>query len=213
MGKPGPAKRPALEVVREGNPGKRPVQEGVQLAPEAPAEPAWQETFPPVKVPTLKQLERKYPLGQVEATLAHIADAKKRVGLAKARRSWLIDSERDVAKRMQDENRRAREVARREWRRIVPVLDAKGLLAAVDATVLVEHSLVVARIDQCERDISKHGMWTKGERGAVKNPCTTALNQLRTQLRWTCGELGLTPVARDSIGGGEDDGGDQGPFD
>lgn len=213
MAKPGPAPRPSLEVVREGNPGKRAIQEGVKLTPEAPAEPAWQETFPPVKVPTVKQLERKFPLGQVEATLAHIADAKKRSGLAKARREWLIDSERDTAKRMQSENRRARDVARREWRRTVPVLDAKGLLAQVDAALLGDHCVVVARIDQCERDISRNGMWTKGERGAVKNPCTTALNQLRTQLRWTCGELGLTPVARDSIGGGEDDGGDQGPFD
>ena len=213
MAKPGPARRPSLEVVREGNPGKRNVQEGVKLAPQAPPEPNWQESFPTVRVPARSTLEKRHTLASVESTLTHIADAKKRVGLAKARREWLIRSERETAERMRDENRRAREVARREWRRIVPVLDGKGLVAIVDATLLADHCVVVARIDQCERDISKHGMWTKGERGAVKNPCTTALNQLRSQLRWTCGELGLTPVARDSLGGGEDDGGEGGPFD
>ncbi len=213
MAKPGPARRPSLEVVREGNPGKRPVREGVQLAPGAPREPNWQEWFPPVRVPARSTLEKRHTLASVEATLTHIADTKKRVGLAKARREWLVTTSRETAERMQDENRRAREVARREWRQIVPVLDAKGLLAPVDASLLVDHCVVVARIDQCERDISRNGMWTKGERGAVKNPCTTALNQLRSQLRWTCGELGLTPVARDSLGGGEDDGGEGGPFD
>lgn len=216
MGKAGPRRRPALEVVREGNPGKRSTADlhsGVKLEPSAPPEPDWRQWFPAVRVPAKSTLEKRHTLASVEATLTHIADPKRRVGLAKARRAWLIRTERETAERMRDENARAREVARREWRRTVPILDAKGLIASVDGTVLVDHCIVVARIDQCERDISRNGIWVAGERGAVKNPCTTALNQLRTQLRWTCGEFGLSPVARDSIGGREEGGDEDSPFD
>ena len=73
------------------------------------------------------------------------------------------------------------------------------MLTRLDVDLLTDHAVVVARMDQCERDISTRGLWTQGERGAVKNPATTALNQLRTQFRWTAAQLGLTPVARDAL--------------
>ncbi|WP_406226376.1 phage terminase small subunit P27 family [Streptomyces albidoflavus] len=38
-------RKPALQVVREGNPGKRPVQPGVILPPADLIEPDWAETF------------------------------------------------------------------------------------------------------------------------------------------------------------------------
>lgn len=46
MTKPGPKPRPALAVVREGNPGKRPVQDSVVLPPSALREPDWDELLP-----------------------------------------------------------------------------------------------------------------------------------------------------------------------
>lgn len=39
-------KKPALAVVREGNPGKRPVAESVVLPPSAVVEPDWSDRFP-----------------------------------------------------------------------------------------------------------------------------------------------------------------------
>jgi P27 family predicted phage terminase small subunit len=39
-------KKPALAVVREGNPGKRPVQDSAVLPPSALLEPDWAEMFP-----------------------------------------------------------------------------------------------------------------------------------------------------------------------
>lgn len=46
-GKPGPARKPSLQVVREGNPGHRPVRDGgLKLLPKAPREPDWREWFP-----------------------------------------------------------------------------------------------------------------------------------------------------------------------
>jgi len=46
MGQRGPA--PKLRAVREreGNPGKRPLPQGVRLPPEVPAEPTWAQVFP-----------------------------------------------------------------------------------------------------------------------------------------------------------------------
>src|SRR4051794_31435129 len=46
MAAPGPKPKPALAVVREGNPGKRPLREGVSLPPSALVEPDWSELLP-----------------------------------------------------------------------------------------------------------------------------------------------------------------------
>lgn len=212
------AKRPALQLVAEGNPGHRPkarLEGGVKLAPTAPPEPDWREVWPAVRVPTIKSLQAKYPVGMLEGAgdLVKIEDDVKRIGLAKARQRYLIGRDRDTAKRAQENGKRARHVARTEWRRIVPILDEQGLLATVDATVLADHCVVVARIDELERDVSANGTWTHGERGAVKNPAVTALNQYRTQLRWSTKELGLTPLSRDAMPKGRvTDGEDDNPF-
>lgn len=167
MGTPGPAPKPFLQVVREGNPGKRPIEPGVVLPPADLEEPDWLETFPAVR-----------------------------------------------AKDVQAANRRAREVARREWRRVVPVLKASAGLAEVDAQLVHDYCVCVARIDQCERELSTNGLLQLGERGWQKNGATTIVGQYRTQLRAYIGELGLSPSSRTRLTppkGGDDDGGD--PFD
>lgn len=159
-------KKPHLQVVREGNPGHRPVEEGLKLPPAELEEPDWLETFPIV------------------------AD-----------------------KALQDVNRRAREVARREWRRVVPVLRHTAGLAEVDAAALHDYCVCVARIDQCEREISRSGMLMQGERGMQKNGATTVVSQYRAQYKIYLREFGLSPSARVGIKppGGDDDGDD--PFD
>lgn len=111
-------------------------------------------------------------------------------------------------------NRRAREVARRTWRRVAPVLVKSMGLAEVDQDVLRDYCVCVARIDQCERDISVRGMLIQGERGWQKNGSTTVVAQYRGQLRSYIRELGLSPSSRSSIPppkGLDDDGTD--PFD
>ena len=159
-------RKPVLQVIREGNPGKRPIREGVKMPPAELDEPDWKETFPVVKDPVLQAV-----------------------------------------------NRRAREVARREWRRIVPVLKHTAGLAAVDANLLHDYCVCVARIDQCERELSQNGLLMLGERGWQKNGATTIVNQYRAQLKVYIRELGLSPSARASITPpGDDDDGDD-PFD
>jgi P27 family predicted phage terminase small subunit len=159
-------RKPPLQVVREGNPGRRPVKEGLRLPPSELVEPNWLETFPAVR-----------------------------------------------DKEVQILNRRAREVARREWNRIVPVLKHTAGIAAVDAEALHDYCVIVARIDQCERDISRHGLIWRGERGWQKNPSTTVVSQYRAQYKVYLREFGLSPSARASITPpGDDDDGDD-PFD
>lgn len=58
MAKPGPKKTPALKVVREGNPGKRPVQDSVTLPPSALLEPDWDELLPGRATPELRFLRQ-----------------------------------------------------------------------------------------------------------------------------------------------------------
>jgi P27 family predicted phage terminase small subunit len=160
-------KKPTLQVVREGNPGKRPIPESVVLPPADLDEPDWLETFPATRDPELQKV-----------------------------------------------NKRAREVARREWRRVVPVLKHSAGLAEVDFTLAQDYCVCVARIDQCERDVSLRGMLMEGERGWQKNGATTVVSQYRAQLKVYIRELGLSPSARASFSapkGDDDDGGD--PFD
>lgn len=159
-------KKPALQVVREGNPGKRAVKEGVRLPPAELAEPDWEETFPVVEDRTLQGV-----------------------------------------------NRRAREVARREWRRVVPVLKYTAGLAEVDVAALQDYCVCVARIDQCEREISRRGMLMEGERGWQKNGATTVVSQYRAQYKIYLREFGLSPSARVSITPPGDDDDDDDVFD
>lgn len=112
-------------------------------------------------------------------------------------------------------NTRCREVARREWRRIVPVLKFTAGLAEVDTQTVMDYCICVARIDQCERVISMHGLLMRGERGWQKNGATTVVGQYRQQLARYIGELGLSPSARGRLTPpeGGDDGDEDDPFD
>lgn len=171
MGRPGPKPKPRLEVVREGNAGKRPPRPELRLPPGAPPEPDWLAKFPAVR-------------GDKEATAR---------------------------------SKRLREVARREWRSIVPALDRVGTLATVDRVALEEFCVCVARIDQGERALTLEGVTMEGERGKQRNGWLIGLAQYRTHLRFLVGELGATPSSRVGLTGvpdggeGDDDAGS--PFD
>lgn len=192
MGRPGPAPRPPLTVVREGNPGHRAVKAGVRVPPAELAEPDWEQTFPRVQVGAKPKRDRFEEAWQYRAALEGYAMRTVR----------------------QREATRARLVARREWRRTIPVLKKTAGLGDVDATLLHDLCVVIARIDQCERDISRNGIWVPGERGAQKNPCTTAAAAYRQQLKTYIGELGLSPSSRGRLPASEvDDGDDDEAFD
>lgn len=156
--------RPYLQVAREGNPGRRPLDPGVILPGAALAEPDWAEVFP--------------------------ASADKVV---------------------RGENVRARNVARGEWRRVVPVLVRSAGLADVDLALVRDYCVCVARLDQGERSISRQGAVMEGERGWQKNGWSTLNAQYRGQLKIYVRELGLSPSARRGISPPEADDDDD-PF-
>lgn len=166
MGARGPAPRPKLQILKEGNPTGMTldhIDRQVELDPAAPDEPDWARWFP---------------------DLPHLDDE----GVTAAALELHDDR--------QAEAELCRQAAAGEWERIVPELDGRGYIARVDLTVLADHCVTVARIEAAERDITLRGTWVMSERGAVRNPSISAANQYRAHLRHTMTHLYLTPVAR-----------------
>lgn len=155
--------KPALAVVREGNPGHRPVRDSVTLPPSALVEPHWPDFIPG------------------------------------PRRSEV----------------RARKTAAELWRKLAPTLSRSVGLVGEQQELLVDLCITWARIQQGERALSMEGVIVATERGNVKNPWTTVLNQYRSHLRSVAAEFGLTPSSLTRIGGRGDggDGDDEGVFD
>lgn len=154
--------KPALAVVREGNPGHQKQRDLLVLPPGDLPEPVWSATF--------------------------------------------TDSEAET-------NARLREVASREWMRVVPILKVSAGVSDVDTQVLHDYCVCIARIDQCERELSRDGLVRRGERGWQKNPHTTIVGQYRQQLRSYIAELGLSPSARVKFPSSPDNDDDDGAFD
>lgn len=189
MAKPGPAARPRHLKAIEGNPGHEPTKNlegGLKLPPAVLTEPDWQQWFP-------KTSAVKVPRKRAKETAEQ---AIEREGLV-ALRSWELE-----------ENGRARADASVEWRRVKGTLSAQNLLADLDHAVLADYAVCWARLVQCERDVSAHGLRQRGERGWTRNGSITSAKAYRDQLRFYVGQLGLSPVARDGFtpdaGGAED---------
>lgn len=111
------------------------------------------------------------------------------------------------------ENERLRAVATREWSRVVPVLKHTAGLAAVDAAALHEYCVIVARIDQCERALSRDGLLMQTERGWTKHGAATIVSQYRAHYKVLLREFGLSPSARRSLTPVDSGGDGEDPFD
>jgi len=156
------ARRPRLQLVREGNPGHRTradLDGGLRLPPAAPPEPDWRSRFGPVRGSSAE------------------------------------------ARRLNAAATRARQRAGREWRAVVPTLDAMGLLSPVDATALEDWCTCVACLDECEREITRLGLVLEGERGWQRNGAAIIAGQYRVRLAHLAAQFGLTPLARDQLRG------------
>lgn len=196
MGKPGPKPKPSLQVVREGNPGHRPVREGVKVPRTPPAEPDWEGIFP-VITPGPKPRMKRNP-EDADAALAEYQLAVE---------AWMRTREAS------DASDRCRAYAAAEWARIVPVLDHCAGLGVTDRTVLVDYCVCAARLDLVEHHITLQGLITQGQKGPVRNPLTTIAGQYRQQIARYVGELGLSPSARGRLSPPEGDPDDDDVFD
>jgi P27 family predicted phage terminase small subunit len=86
--------------------------------------------------------------------------------------------------------------AKAEWRRVVPVLEDMGVLAAVDRGVLIRY--VSAWADWCEFTVllQQSGKLIKGQKGIVRNPAWLLKRDAEQALADLARQLGLTPTAR-----------------
>ncbi len=84
-----------------------------------------------------------------------------------------------------------------EWDRIVPEIEAMGLLATLDRGILVRYCRGWA--DWCELDekLRATGMLVKGRGdGLVRNPLSMMRSDIEATLRELGKQLGLTPASR-----------------
>lgn len=196
FGMPGPAPRPALAVLREGNPGHRPVAEPVVLPPAEFEEPNWAREFPEAKAPRKPREPEREPGESIEHFTQRVYRYEKQLDAYELRRQ-AINGSRFVRKR-----------AAEEWARVVPILRNSVGLAAPDWSVVVDMCVCFARLEWCEHEIARAGLIVMGQRGAAKNPMTTIAGQYRAQLKTYIRELGLSPAARTGLPSspaGEDD--------
>lgn len=190
MAVPGRKPKPALQVVREGNPGHRPVREGAKIPPSELTEPDWTEFFPALSV-------GRKPRAPRDADETEMQEYKEQV------QAWLR------LKLAAEAAEAGRAAAAREWASVIPVLQHAIGLSGVDRSAAVDYCVCVARLEWCERRLSVEGLITMGQRGPCRNPLTTIAAQYRTQLKTYIGELGLSPSSRGRIappeGGDPDD--------
>jgi len=85
---------------------------------------------------------------------------------------------------------------RKLWKDLVPVLDGIEILSSVDASALADFCVCLARLQQCEKDISERGILVDGERGMVKNPSCQLARQYRVSVQAWASQFCMTPVAR-----------------
>ena len=87
--------------------------------------------------------------------------------------------------------------AKAEWGRIVPELDSKGLLAAVDRAMLATYCDTWSRWVDASKVLRSEGLLAAGQKGEDrKHPAMQVYRDLATQLAALAKELLLTPNVR-----------------
>lgn len=87
--------------------------------------------------------------------------------------------------------------AKREWRRVAPVLERLGLLTEVDGAALAAYCQAYARWRAAEEAVSRLGAtYTTALGRLAPRPEVAMARQMMGQVRAFCAEFGLTPSAR-----------------
>ena len=91
--------------------------------------------------------------------------------------------------------------AKAEWDRIVPQLQAMGLLAGIDRSALASYCTVWSRWVSAEAHVRKYGSIVKSpEKGfPMKSPYLSIADQALEMMRKLMVEFGLTPSSRSRI--------------
>jgi P27 family predicted phage terminase small subunit len=87
------------------------------------------------------------------------------------------------------------------WRRVVPELEATGLLARLDQTALETMATLYGRLQEAREALLEDGITSIGSQGqAVTHPAAKVEAQVAALLLRFMEQYGLTPVARARAG-------------
>lgn len=184
---PGPARKPHLQVVREGNPGKRPLIESATVPLSELEEPDWTKTLPEVMAPKKPQPPQREEEESIEHFVQRQYRYEKQLEAYHLKRS-AINATRFIKRR-----------ASEEWQRVVPILSHSVGLGDPDYSVVKDMCICVARIEWAEHEIARNGAIVLGQRGQARNPMTTIAKQYRDMLKTYIKELGLSPASRTGL--------------
>lgn len=83
--------------------------------------------------------------------------------------------------------------AREEWKRVAPILAARGVLDAGTMGALETYVTQVATVRQCEAVIKAEGAMVKGPHGTRPHPCIGAKNRASSLVLQLARRLQLLP--------------------
>jgi P27 family predicted phage terminase small subunit len=87
--------------------------------------------------------------------------------------------------------------ARKEWRRITPLLLLNPMVSHLDDSAIADYCVVWGRLQWAERTLTRTGPFVKSERGRIqRNPIAPLIGELRRQIRGYQSDLYLTPASR-----------------
>ena len=90
--------------------------------------------------------------------------------------------------------------AKKEWKRLAPVLMDLGLLTAADAVPFEGYCTAYARWLEAQEEINRHGSIYKDNEGKIRpNPFIAIANQQMREIKSFAAEFGLTPSTRSTM--------------
>ena len=91
-------------------------------------------------------------------------------------------------------------LAKKEWKRIAPVLHKVGLLTKADEAALSAYCMNFSRWVQAEKLVKEKGMTYTSDKGnIIQRPEVGIANTAMKQMVSFCKEFGLTPSSRTSL--------------
>jgi P27 family predicted phage terminase small subunit len=90
--------------------------------------------------------------------------------------------------------------AKREWDRIVPELEALGMISRIDLACLAGYCVAFGRWCDAERELKRHGVLVTTPNGHTQpSPYLSIANKALEQLNKLVIQLGLSPASRPKV--------------
>lgn len=86
--------------------------------------------------------------------------------------------------------------AKREWKRVVPILVDRRILTTADLGSLENYCTAIGQIREMERQLQRDGHVINTDKGLKRHPAVGIQSDAMTRARLLAAELGLTPVSR-----------------